>query len=112
MKLRGYFILMVFLVAACRHGNSNSIPPVADAGSTVPLIKIFGSDSTGYGYSIFIRDTEIIRQPHIPAINGLRYFSSKQEAERVALLVRQKMINGQFPPAVSVEEVDSLGVVY
>ena len=104
--------MIMVLVAACRNSNNNNVSPAAVADSTVPVIKIFGSDPNGYGYSLFLRDTEIIRQPHIPAINGLHYFSSKEDAERVAVLVRQKIINHQFPPAVTVEEIDSLGVVY
>ena len=113
MMKRSWYILLLFVfITACRDTNNNVSPAVTNADSTLPVIKLFGSDSTGYGYAIFIRDTEIIRQPHIPAINGLHHFSRKGDAERVALLVRQKLINHEFPPAVSVEEIDSLGVVY
>jgi hypothetical protein len=112
MKLLAYILLSFFLLAACRQGNTKIAPYAGEAGTTIPVIKIFGTDATGYGYSIFIQDKEIIHQPHIPAIDSLHCFSSKEDAERVALLVRQKMINHQFPPAVSVEEIDSLGVIY
>ena len=112
MKFTGYILLTFFLFAACGHGNTKTAPSAGNAGSAIPVIKIFGTDTTGYGYSIFIQNKEVIRQPHIPAINSLQYFSSKEDAERVAMLVRQKMMNHQFPPAVSVEEIDSLGVIY
>ena len=112
MRFALYIVLMMLLITGCRNRGDAKSKSVTEVDSTKPIIKIFGSDSTGYGYSIFVRDTEVIRQPHIPAINALHRFANKGDAERVALLVRDKMINGQFPPAVSVEEIDSLGVDY
>jgi uncharacterized protein DUF4907 len=112
MRLSAYILVSLLLIAACRQGNTKKAPSVGEADSTIPVVKIFGTDTTGYGYSIFIQGKEIIHQPHIPAIDSLHSFSSKEDAERVALLVRQKMIDHQFPPAISVEEIDSLGVIY
>jgi hypothetical protein len=54
----------------------------------------------------------MIRQPHIPAVQGNQGFISSIEAEKVANLVVDKLSRGVSPPSVSTEELDKIGIKY
>lgn len=69
------------------------------------------ASGTGFGYEIFSHGKKIIYQPAIPALQGNQYFTSAEKALRVASLVMMKIRNNEMPPAVSVKELDSLGVL-
>lgn len=65
----------------------------------------------GWGYQLFKDGKLMIDQKHIPAIQGERGFSSKENAEITGDYILRKIKNGNFPPTVSVQELDSLGVL-
>jgi len=52
-----------------------------------------------------------IDQRNIPAINGLHYFESEEQAELAAALALEKIEQGFFPPTVSPLELDSIGAI-
>jgi hypothetical protein len=70
-----------------------------------------GSGQSGWGYDIYINDKRMIRQSHIPAVEGVQTFESKSDAGKVAGLVTYKLKNQIMPPSVSIEELDSLEIV-
>ena len=81
-------------------------------------IRVFNNDTikqepklTGYGYDILIYDAVYNHQPHIPAINGMRGFHTKEQAQKAAELVVYKIRNNIMPPSVSPQELDSIGVL-
>ena len=65
----------------------------------------------GWGYQLFKDGKLMIDQKHIPAIQGEKGFSSKENAEITGNYILSKIKNGDFPPTVSVQELDSLGVL-
>lgn len=65
----------------------------------------------GWGYQIFKGKKLLINQPTIPAVQGNKSFSSELDAIKVGDLVVNKLLQNQFPPTVSSEELISLGVV-
>lgn len=65
----------------------------------------------GWGYQIFDNGTLFINQPHIPAIQGNKGFTTKEKAEMTAQFAILKMEQGFVPPTISPEELDSLGVL-
>ena len=73
--------------------------------------KIFQVEM-GWGYDIYVNNKRKFHQPHIPAINDLKGFQTKEEAEKVAMLAIHKIKKGQFPPGVTVQELDSLNINY
>lgn len=77
------------------------------------LVKVEIIDAPGetYGYKILMNGKTLIHQPHIPALPGNEGFKSEEDARTVAEFVIQKMRANVFPPTVSVEELDSLGVL-
>jgi hypothetical protein len=66
----------------------------------------------GWGYKIFVNERMVIDQAHIPAIQGIVAFFSKDEAEKTAELVISKIKAGIYPPTISKGELDSLGIKY
>lgn len=81
-------------------------------------IQVFKNDTvkqepklSGFGYNILIFDAMYVHQPHIPAINGSRGFKTKEQAAKAAEFVIYKIRNNIMPPSLSVEELDSLGVL-
>ena len=65
----------------------------------------------GYGYDIYIFDALYVHQPNVPAINGNRGFKTKEQAKNAGDLVAYKIKNNIMPPSVSIQELDSLGVL-
>lgn len=66
----------------------------------------------GWGYDITLNDKKYIHQDRIPAVPGHKVFSSKEDAQKVGNLMMEKLKNGEFPPAVSYQEMKNLGVVF
>ena len=63
-----------------------------------------------FGYTIFIDGQMYIEQKSIPAINGNAGFNTKEEAEKIAKLVIEKIKQGDIPPTISIEELKANGV--
>ncbi len=81
-------------------------------------IRVFNNDTikqnpaiSGFGYDILIYDAVYNHQPHIPAINGMRGFHTKDQARKAAELVVYKIKNNIMPPSVSPQELDSIGAL-
>jgi hypothetical protein len=53
-----------------------------------------------------------IEQASIPVIKGNAGFSTKEEAEKVAMLVIEKIKKGEMPPTISIEELSEMKIVY
>ncbi len=64
----------------------------------------------GWGYDIMINNKIFIHQDVIPSINISRSFLSKEDAEKVASLVVEKMKQKQKLPSVTKKEIEKLGV--
>ena len=65
----------------------------------------------GYGYDIYIFDAIYVHQSNVPAINGNRGFKTKVQAQKAGEFVAYKIKNNIMPPSVSIQELDSLGVL-
>ena len=81
-------------------------------------VRVFNNDTvkqepkiTGFGYDILIYDAVYNHQPHIPAINGMRGFHTKEQARKAAELVVHKIRNNIMPPSLTPHELDSLGTL-
>jgi hypothetical protein len=65
---------------------------------------------TGWGYEIRQDGKLVIYQPVIPGLTGNRSFITQQQARTVGEAVTEKMRRGQFPPALTRQELAQLGV--
>lgn len=72
------------------------------------------SSDEGFGFEIKSASGQglHIKQDNIPAVAGTHPFISEENAAAVAQLMIYKLNHGIVPPAISIEELDSLQVVY
>jgi hypothetical protein len=68
--------------------------------------KVF-SGVCGWGYDILVNDKLFIRQESVPTKTGSKGFALKEEAEKTARLIINKIENGQ-PPVVTTFELQKI----
>lgn len=62
----------------------------------------------GWGYVIAHKGKPVIYQPTVPARPGQRGFATEVFARRVGMLALHKIRQRQFPPSITLAELDSL----
>jgi hypothetical protein len=75
-------------------------------------LKITDSEHTGFGFEILQGSSPLIIQPHIPAIQGIKGFDTKEQAAIIGNYMIYKINNGIMPPSISVQDLDSLEIPY
>jgi hypothetical protein len=80
--------------------------------TAIPPVKVstFASGK-GWGYEVKVGSRRFIYQPVIPAVGNHRPFGSEEKARKTGELVAYKIKHNLLPPALSVGELDSLGVL-
>ena len=73
--------------------------------------KIIDAPGHSFGYDVYANGKLLIHQASIPARPGNEGFKAKQDAEKVAQLVMDKIRKGEMPPTVTVEEMKKLKVI-
>ncbi|NBP68213.1 MAG: DUF4907 domain-containing protein [Cytophagia bacterium] len=123
--MRLLILLIILILAACTpgghkevsssslHANDSTVGINSETSLKVDNfeIKTFAQSTGGYGYEIFMNGSKIIYQPTIPGLPGNAGFATAEKAQKTGELVVYKIRNGQLPPSVSPEELDSLGVL-
>lgn len=66
----------------------------------------------GWGYDIYRNGDLVIHQPNIPAVKRSQPFHKEEDAKRTAQLVVDKMMKGNWPPSIGVQELDSMKVAW
>lgn len=111
------FIFVAFLIFSCENQKdtiSEETEVTTESTKSVePEYSVVTTQDSeyGWGYQLFKDGKLIIDQKHVPAIQGKKGFSSKEDADLTANYILEKIKKGAFPPTVSVEELDSLGVL-
>ncbi|HNX65829.1 MAG TPA: DUF4907 domain-containing protein [Bacteroidales bacterium] len=75
-------------------------------GRTVKTYRVEG----GWGYSIMVKNKEVIHQPFIPAIAGKTPFSTKHDAAKTGRIVLKKLQHGKMP-TLTKEELVKAGII-
>jgi len=106
-------VLIMFFIRGTDVGNRlddyhSEESPYRNADLRVEIIPVLNNT---YGYNILMNGRILIHQPHIPALPGNEGFMKKEDAQTVAEFLIHKIRQNIFPPSVSVEELDSLGVL-
>ncbi len=65
----------------------------------------------GWGYNILVDHKIFIHQEFMPAVQGYKVFSSKEDAEKIANFQIHELTNKKMP-GVSVKDLDSLHIAY
>lgn len=66
----------------------------------------------GWGYEIYKESKLLINQKNIPAVQGNQVFLTEKEALKVGELVLNKLLQNQFPPTITTEELTTLGIEF
>ncbi len=74
-------------------------------------VKDHTGKAKGWGYDIYVDGKKMIHQPIIPAIPGNDAFKTEKDALTVGTLAADKMKKSGSLPTISVNELDSLGVI-
>jgi hypothetical protein len=91
--------------------NETETPSIKNKTTTEYTYLTVQNQNSEWGYQLFKDGQLMINQQNIPAIQGNKGFSSKNDAEKIATYILEKVKKGEFPPTISVEELDSLGVL-
>jgi hypothetical protein len=120
LKLTAAVLFMLFVVAglpdtslsadeaADKKEVKEQKNPYANAELT---IKIIPSANKTFGYDIFLYGKPFVHQPNIPGLPGNEGFSTKERAKTVAEFVVKKIRNNEMPPTVTIEDLNSMGVL-
>ncbi len=108
--------LLCFGVFACSEQSEETLidetiiieKPKTENGLRVITIE---NGPESFGYQILENGKVIINQVNIPAIQGNHGFSSREKAQKTGEFALHKIKNGFFPPTITPEEMDSLGVL-
>ncbi len=112
-----YGITITLLFAQAPSGlvqpdNSAAQFPEASAYSNANLTcKIIDAANKTFGYDVYAEKRLMIHQPSRPGLPGNEGFKTKADAEKVALLVIDKIRKGEMPPTVAIEEMKQLNVI-
>lgn len=114
-----FVILSILVLFSCENSESKeSLNPYNDRDvysgkvqEPAYTMEVLEDVKFGWGYQLFKDGKLMIDQKHIPAIQGEQGFSSKENAEITGNYILKKIKNNEFPPTVSIEELDSLHVL-
>jgi hypothetical protein len=73
--------------------------------------KIIPSVNNTFGYDILLYGRPFVHQPNIPGLPGNEGFATQERAQGVADLVKKKIRNNEMPPTVTIEELNTMGVL-
>jgi hypothetical protein len=125
-KINSVLAFMLMVGLTCCQSDKGIVPreeqQVVDAAAepvkpVTTKIILFRNDTFrmpeagGYGYFIYVDGSPYIYQPTIPAISGNKGFQTIRDAEKTAKLVAFKIRNNIQPPAITIAELDSMGIV-
>jgi len=72
-----------------------------------PVKALIFEGSQGWGYDILVDDSVFIHQEYIPVVDGKKGFPKKEQAEKTAQLIINKMKSGQ-PLTVTTFELEKI----
>jgi hypothetical protein len=110
------FFLCVYIFVACSNDpkevlNNKKTTLIKNKTAPEYTYLTVQNQNSEWGYQLFKDGQLMINQQNIPAVQGNKGFSSKNDAEKIARFILEKVKKGEFPPTISVEELDSLGVL-
>jgi hypothetical protein len=82
--------------------------PYANAEIT---IKIIPAANNTFGYDILSYGRPLVHQPNMPGLPGNEGFTTKERAQTVAEFVVKKIRRNEMPPTVTIEDLNTMGVL-
>lgn len=103
-------IAIVCLLFSCRAKDEAKTPVVSKPLYVSLAVQQDGKETGAWGYVIFKQDKLLVQQFTIPALEGNRKFSGREQAAVTGSLVAEKLNNGKHP-GITKQELDSLGII-
>ena len=116
-----YLSLFFFLIAIGFYSNGQNINASTNIENTDFKVhnssevsfrfKTIKSVNSTWGYDIYKGEKIFIHQASVPGLPGNEGFKTKTDAEKVAMLVLEKLKKGEMLPSVSKDELRRLKVL-
>jgi hypothetical protein len=110
-----FFVFALLLLAATNLTAQTQGGAQFPGGETYKNAKLTDSiipaANNTWCYDIYVEDRLFIHQPSVPGLPGNEGFKTKENAEKVAKRVIEKIKNGEVPPSISIEELKKLNVL-
>lgn len=87
-----------------------NVQPEVIKDSAIVTNKVLKLPNGGWGYYIYMDGEAVIYQDVIPGVNTSTGFVNEKEAKIIADVVSEKIRNNIIPPAISIQEMKSLGI--
>lgn len=68
------------------------------------------ANGSGWGYDILADGKTYIHQDRLPGVPGIHPFATREDALKVGRLMISKLKAGTFPPHVSYQEMQGMGI--
>lgn len=112
----GFVLISNFVQAQLDPKNNQSekeiqFPKASQFSKTKLTYRIIPALNKTFAYDVYADGKLMIHQTSIPAMPGNEGFKTKAAAEKVALLVIEKIKKGEMPPTVSIEEMRKLKAI-
>ena len=102
-------LIIIALGSSCQNNKNQSIS--GDKNDLLEITTTVFKSGTGWGYKVYVGGNIYINQPFIPGVPGKRYFKTEDDAQKVAMLVVEKIEQHHLPPTVSGNELRQLHII-
>ena len=111
-----FLIFIGVLMVSCGTENTDDLDVKLEKNSEHPSIpkyssKVYYLQNVGWCYQVFRGTKMILNQKHIPAVQGIKGFETKEKAEIAVNFIMERVIAGNERPSVTPEELDSIGAI-
>jgi hypothetical protein len=104
-------IFLVLFSISCSNPQNNKTGKKSGEVAAALSVEPFRLDSLkGWGYEIVTNNKVFIHQKYIPALEGNRIFTSREDALKVGNMVRDKLLKKQSPALTKQEIYDLLDI--
>ena len=111
-------LLVLLVITVCglpsfciAHAMPDALQQVAPAVAGKISYTIIPAADHTFGYNIYKDGRLLVHQPVIPCLPGTKGFHKKADAQKTALMVMQKIRHGIMPPTISINELESIGIL-
>ncbi|MFT6244425.1 MAG: hypothetical protein ACJA0U_002486 [Salibacteraceae bacterium] len=111
-----YLIFIAVLMVSCGAETADELdlkPEKNPEQSNTPKYssKVYFLQDVGWCYQVFRGTKMILNQKHIPAVQGIKGFETKEKAEIAVNFIMERVNAGNERPSVTPEELDSIGAI-
>ena len=119
LKLMAAVLLMLFILIGLPGISLSADKPISQEAKQQEnpyakaeiAIQIIHSANHTFGYDILLYKRPLVHQPNIPGLPGNEGFTTKERAQTVTEFVVKKIRSNEMPPTVTMEDLNTMGVL-